>query len=171
MSLGDGSGWRFLSEAVVSPTLAGQRAQALAKYPKAKWIEYDRSPAITSAQAPCWLSTGGRCSSPVRQGQGESWRLTPISGPRFHHAAADQAFLQTPPLRHRRGNGASQPLICGGEPVLADRRECGPSLRMRGSEVSSSRGPAAASGRVAGLYVMGGAADKRAKFMAALVRI
>src|SRR5258708_12017576 len=41
MSLGDGTGLRFLSETVVSPTLAAQRAQPLAQFPKAKWIEYE----------------------------------------------------------------------------------------------------------------------------------
>jgi MoCo/4Fe-4S cofactor protein with predicted Tat translocation signal len=41
LSLGDGTGLRFLSEAVVSPSLDAQRAAAMAKFPKAKWIEYE----------------------------------------------------------------------------------------------------------------------------------
>jgi MoCo/4Fe-4S cofactor protein with predicted Tat translocation signal len=41
LSLGDGSGLRFLSETVVSPTLQSQRADALKKWPKAKWVEYE----------------------------------------------------------------------------------------------------------------------------------
>jgi len=41
LSLGDGSGLRFLSEAVTSPTLADLRTQALKKFPKAKWTEYE----------------------------------------------------------------------------------------------------------------------------------
>jgi len=41
ISLGDGAGLRFLSETVTSPTLADLRAQALKKFPKAKWVEYD----------------------------------------------------------------------------------------------------------------------------------
>ena len=41
LSLGDGSGLRFLSDTVVSPTLASQRADALKKWPKAKWVEYE----------------------------------------------------------------------------------------------------------------------------------
>ncbi len=41
LSLGDGSGLRFLSETVTSPSLAALRAQTLAKFPKAKWIEYE----------------------------------------------------------------------------------------------------------------------------------
>ena len=41
LSLGDGSGLRFLSETVTSPSLAALRTQALAKFPKAKWIEYE----------------------------------------------------------------------------------------------------------------------------------
>ncbi len=41
IQLGDGSGLRFLSETIVSPSTANLRAEALKKYPKAKWIEYD----------------------------------------------------------------------------------------------------------------------------------
>ena len=41
MSLADGDGLRVLSGAVVSPTLDGLRAGLIAKYPKAKWVEYE----------------------------------------------------------------------------------------------------------------------------------
>ncbi len=41
LNLGDGSGLRFLSEAVISPSLESVRADALKKFPKAKWIEYE----------------------------------------------------------------------------------------------------------------------------------
>jgi MoCo/4Fe-4S cofactor protein with predicted Tat translocation signal len=41
LSLGDGSGLRFLSGTVTSPTLDGQRAEALKKWPRAKWVEYE----------------------------------------------------------------------------------------------------------------------------------
>ncbi|HEV1286712.1 MAG TPA: TAT-variant-translocated molybdopterin oxidoreductase [Bryobacteraceae bacterium] len=41
LSLGDGSGLRFLSEAVTSPTLSALRGDALKKFPKAKWVEYE----------------------------------------------------------------------------------------------------------------------------------
>ncbi|HSP69409.1 MAG TPA: TAT-variant-translocated molybdopterin oxidoreductase, partial [Bryobacteraceae bacterium] len=41
LSLGDGSGLRFLSGTVNSPTLESQRADALKKFPKAKWVEYE----------------------------------------------------------------------------------------------------------------------------------
>jgi len=41
LSLGDGSGLRFLSETVMSPSLASLRAAALQKFPKAKWVEYE----------------------------------------------------------------------------------------------------------------------------------
>jgi molybdopterin-containing oxidoreductase family iron-sulfur binding subunit len=41
ISLGDGSGLRFLSEAVTSPSLSAVRADALKKFPKAKWVEYE----------------------------------------------------------------------------------------------------------------------------------
>jgi MoCo/4Fe-4S cofactor protein with predicted Tat translocation signal len=41
LPLGDGAGLRFLSEAVTSPSLAALRADALKKFPKAKWVEYE----------------------------------------------------------------------------------------------------------------------------------
>ena len=41
LSLGDGSGLRILSETVTSPSLASLRSDALKKYPKAKWVEYE----------------------------------------------------------------------------------------------------------------------------------
>ena len=41
LSLGDGSGLRFLSGFVSSPTLDSQRTAILKKFPKAKWVEYE----------------------------------------------------------------------------------------------------------------------------------
>ena len=41
IALGDGSGLRFLSDAVTSPSLIAMRAQALAKFPGKKWVEYE----------------------------------------------------------------------------------------------------------------------------------
>ena len=41
INLGDGAGLRFLSESVTSPSLSDLRAQALKKFPKAKWVEYE----------------------------------------------------------------------------------------------------------------------------------
>ena len=41
LQFGDGSGLRFLSEAVISPSTQGLRAEALKKYPKAKWVEFE----------------------------------------------------------------------------------------------------------------------------------
>lgn len=38
---GTGEGLRFLSERIVSPSLAAVKAHALAKWPAAKWIEYE----------------------------------------------------------------------------------------------------------------------------------
>ena len=40
-SWGDGAGLRVVSQAITSPTLAGLRAEMLAKYPKAAWVEYE----------------------------------------------------------------------------------------------------------------------------------
>ncbi|MEP7354668.1 MAG: 4Fe-4S dicluster domain-containing protein, partial [Acidobacteriota bacterium] len=41
VNLGDGSGLRVMSESVVSPTLESLRNQLFAKYPGARWVEYD----------------------------------------------------------------------------------------------------------------------------------
>jgi MoCo/4Fe-4S cofactor protein with predicted Tat translocation signal len=41
LNLGDGSGLRFLSETVTSPSLAALRSETLKKFPKAKWVEYE----------------------------------------------------------------------------------------------------------------------------------
>ncbi len=41
LPLGDGSGLRFLSHVTVSPSTAALRGEALKKYPKAKWVEYE----------------------------------------------------------------------------------------------------------------------------------
>ena len=41
LSLGDGTGLRFLSGFVSSPSLASLRADVLKKFPKAKWVEYE----------------------------------------------------------------------------------------------------------------------------------
>ena len=41
LSLSDGAGLRFLSEAVASPSLMALRSDTLKKYPKAKWVEYE----------------------------------------------------------------------------------------------------------------------------------
>jgi len=39
--LGDGAGLRILSERTASPAVIGQKAELLAKYPKAQWVEFD----------------------------------------------------------------------------------------------------------------------------------
>jgi molybdopterin-containing oxidoreductase family iron-sulfur binding subunit len=41
LNFGDGAGLRILSEAVISPTLESLRGQLLAKYPAARWVEFD----------------------------------------------------------------------------------------------------------------------------------
>ena len=41
LNLGDGAGLRILSEAVMSPALESLRGQLLAKYPAARWVEYE----------------------------------------------------------------------------------------------------------------------------------
>jgi len=41
LSLGDGTGLRFLSETMTSPSLNALRSDALKKYPNAKWVEFE----------------------------------------------------------------------------------------------------------------------------------
>ena len=41
MDLGDGTGVRFLSETVVSPTVKAQREELLRRLPNAKWVEFE----------------------------------------------------------------------------------------------------------------------------------
>ncbi|HEV8146274.1 MAG TPA: TAT-variant-translocated molybdopterin oxidoreductase [Bryobacteraceae bacterium] len=172
LSLGDGTGLRFLSETVVSPTLAAQRAQALAKYPKAKWIEYE---SISRENE--------RAGSTLAFGQAVD--VLPQYDKAKVILSLDADFLgldSTTPLptrlfsKRRRFDTEeemehlsrlyiveSQFSLTGAN---ADHR-----LRMRGTEVMQfAADVAAALGSVAGLNVMGGAGDKRAKFIAALVK-
>ncbi len=41
VNLGDGAGLRILSESIASPTLESLRTQLLAKYPAARWVEFE----------------------------------------------------------------------------------------------------------------------------------
>ncbi len=172
LALGDGSGLRFLSESVVSPSLSALRAQALAKFPKAKWVEYE-----------------ALARDNERAGAALAFGQTVDAHPQFDKAkvivALDADFLGldwATPLptkqfsRGRRIAGEedlekfsrlyaveSQFSLTGAN---ADHR-----LRMRGSEVKQFAADlAGALGAMPALNVVGNATDKRGKFLAAVVK-
>jgi MoCo/4Fe-4S cofactor protein with predicted Tat translocation signal len=173
-SLGDGGGLRFLSGFVSSPTLASLRADVLKKFPQAKWIEYD----------------------PISRDNELAGANMAFGQPLYAHphwdkakviVALDHDFLgldaPTPfftwAFSRRRRVGSEEDLdkmnrlyavesqfsLTGAN---ADHR-----LRMKGSDVRQFAADlASALGAMPGLNVVnnGGSADKRAKFLAALVK-
>jgi molybdopterin-containing oxidoreductase family iron-sulfur binding subunit len=168
LSLGDGSGLRFLSETVNSPSLMAMRADAMKKFPKAKWAEYD--------------PTSGDNGTEMAFGQ----KLT--VQPQYDKAkvvlALDADFLgldsptplPTKQFSKRRRIETEDGLeklnrlymveaqfsITG---MNADHR-----LRVKPSEVKQfAMDLAAAVGAVPGLSVVGGS-DRRSKFIAAVVK-
>jgi molybdopterin-containing oxidoreductase family iron-sulfur binding subunit len=172
LQLGDGSGLRFLSETVVSPSLQELRGEALKKFPKAKWIEYEP---ISRDNERAGLSMA--FGQPVE------------ILPRFDKAkvvmALDADFLGLdsptvlPTKQYSKGRKfsseedfekanrlyavESQFSLTGAN---ADHR-----LRMRSGDVKQfAMDLASALGAVPGLNVMQGAGDKRAKFLAAAVK-
>jgi MoCo/4Fe-4S cofactor protein with predicted Tat translocation signal len=174
LSLGDGSGLRFLSGFVSSPSLDALRADVLKKFPKAKWVEYEA------------LSRDNELAG-ANMAFGQ---------PLYSHAAYDKAkivvaldhdFLNldapapffTKAFSKRRKVASEEDLdkmnrlyavesqfsLTGAN---ADHR-----LRMKGSDVRQFAADlASALGAVPGLNVVnnGGTADKRAKFLAAVVK-
>ena len=171
LSLGDGSGLRFLSEAVTSPSLASLRADALKKFPKAKWVEYepisrenesaalnmafgqslepvthfDKAKVIVALDAD-FLGLDSPTVIPTRQ---FSKRRKFTSEEDFEHANRLYAV-------------ESQFSITGAN---ADHR-----LRMRSAEVKQfAMDLASALGAVPGLNVVQGS-DTRAKFLASAVK-
>ena len=171
ISLGDGSGLRFLSETLNSPSASALRVEALKKYPKAKWIEYES------------ISRENQLAGAMMAfGQAVDVR------PQFDKAkvivALDADFLgldsptplPTKQFSKRRKVATEEDLekmnrlyvvesqfsITGAN---ADHR-----LRMKAGDVKQFAMDLAGSlGAVSGLNVVGGN-DKRAKFLTALVK-
>ncbi len=171
LPLGDGSGLRFLSEAVISPSTQALRAEALKKYPKAKWVEYES------------------CSREnKRAGNALAFGQAVDAHPRFDNAkvilALDSDFLgldwttaiATKQFAKRRKFETEEDFeklnrlyaveaqfsITG---ATADHR-----LRMKSGDVKQFAIDVAASlGALPGLNAVGGT-DKRAKFLAAVVK-
>ncbi len=172
LSLGDGNGLRFLSETVTSPSLSSMRADALKKFPKAKWIEYE---AISNDNQRAGLSMAF----------GQPVEILPAFDKAKVILALDADFLGLdsptviPTKQFSKGRKfsseedlekanrlyavESQFSLTGAN---ADHR-----LRMRSGEVKQfAMDLASALGAVPGLNVMQGASDKRAKFLAAVVK-
>ncbi len=174
LSLGDGSGLRFLSGFVSSPTLDSQRTAVLKKFPKAKWVEYEA------------LSRDNELA-----GANMAFGQPLYPHPKWDKAkvvvSLDHDFLNldaptpffTLAFSKRRRVGSEEDLdkmnrlyavesqfsLTGAN---ADHR-----LRMKGSDVLQfATDLAAALGAMPGLNVVnnGGASDKRAKFLAAVVK-
>jgi MoCo/4Fe-4S cofactor protein with predicted Tat translocation signal len=171
LSLGDGSGLRFLSETVASPSLMGLRAEALKKFPKAKWVEFE----------PC--SRENRRAG-LEMAFGQPVELIPHLDKAKVIVALDADFLGLdipsvlPTKQFSQGRKfaseadfekanrlyavESQFSLTGAN---ADHR-----LRMRSGEVKQfAMDLASAMGAVAGLNVAG-STDKRGKFLAAVVK-
>ena len=173
LSLSDGTGLRFLSGFVSSPSLDSLRADVLKKFPKAKWVEYEA----------------------VSRDNEFAGAEMAFGQPLYAHASYDKAkvvlaldhdFLNldapapffTTAFSKRRKVGSEEDLdkmnrlyavesqfsLTGAN---ADHR-----LRMKGSDVRQFAADlASALGAMAGLYVVGNAGgDKRAKFLAAVVK-
>ena len=173
LSLGDGTGLRFLSGFVSSPSLDSLRADVLKKFPKAKWVEYEA------------LSRDNELA-----GTSMAFGQPLYTHPAFDKAkvvvALDHDFLNldapapyfTAAFSKRRKVGSEEDLdkmnrlyavesqfsLTGAN---ADHR-----LRMKGSDVRQFAADlASALGAMPGLNVVGnGGADKRAKFLAAVVK-
>ena len=79
----------------------------------------------------------------------------------------------SPRAQIRVGSGfrKGEPAVCGGEPVLADRRERGPSFADAFGRSEAVRdGSGVGAGRRAGTECRAGSTDKRGKFLAAVVK-
>src|SRR5665213_1446228 len=174
LSLGDGTGLRFLSGFISSPSLDAQRTTVLKKFPKAKWVEYEA------------LSRDNELA-----GANMAFGQPLYPHPKWDKAkvivSLDHDFLNldaptpffTLAFSKRRRVGSEEDLdkmnrlyavesqfsLTGAN---ADHR-----LRMKGSDVLQfANDLAAALGALPGLNVVnnGGSPDKRAKFLAAVVK-
>ena len=171
LSLGDGAGLRFLSGFVSSPTLAALRADALKKFPKAKWVEYEalaRDNELAGSQ-----TAFGQPLYP--HPHWEKAKVVVALDHDFLGLDAPTPFFTSAFAKRRRVSSEedlekmnrlyaveSQFSLTGAN---ADHR-----LRMKGSDVRQFAADlASALGAVPALNVTSGG-DKRAKFLAAVVK-
>jgi MoCo/4Fe-4S cofactor protein with predicted Tat translocation signal len=172
LALGDGSGLRFLSETVVSPSLSALRAQALARFPKAKWVEYEAL-ARENERAGAALAFGQPVDAHPQFDKakvivaldadflGLDW-ATPLPTKQFSKGRRIASEEDLDKI-NRLYAVESQFSLTGAN---ADHR-----LRMRGSEVKQFAADlAGAVGAMPALNVVNNAADKRGKFLAAVVK-
>ncbi len=171
LSLGDGSGLRFLSETVASPSLIGLRTEALKKFPKAKWVEFE----------PC--SRENRRAG-LEMAFGQPVELIPHLDKAKVIVALDADFLglDTPSVLPTKQFSQGRKFASEADFEKANRLYAVESqfsltganadhrLRMRSGEVKQfAMDLASAMGAVAGLNVAG-STDKRGKFLAAVVK-
>jgi molybdopterin-containing oxidoreductase family iron-sulfur binding subunit len=171
ISWGDGSGLRFLSQAVNSPSLEAVRAQALAKYPNAKWIEWE---AISRENERAGVMTAFGQALDLHPQFDKAKvivaldadflgidSITPLPTKQFskhRHVQSDEDLKDV----NRLYAVEAQFSLTGAN---ADHR-----LRMKASEVKQFAIDLASSlGALQGLNVVGNG-DKRAKFLAAVVK-
>jgi MoCo/4Fe-4S cofactor protein with predicted Tat translocation signal len=173
LSLGDGSGLRFLSGFVSSPTLASSRADILKRLPKAKWIEYD-AVSRENELAGTNLVFGQPLyphpqfdKAKVLVALDHDFLGLDVPSPFFTWAFSKRrkvASEEDLDKMNRLYAVESQFSLTGAN---ADHR-----LRMKGSDVRQFAADlATALGALPGLNVVNnGGGDKRAKFLAALVK-
>jgi MoCo/4Fe-4S cofactor protein with predicted Tat translocation signal len=166
LSLGDGSGLRFLSQSVNSPTLESLRTEALKKWPTAKWVEYE-SIARDNERAGAMLAFGQAVNIHPQFDKakvilsldydflGADWP-TPLATKLFsknRHVNSEEDLDKLSRLYVVE----SQFSLTGAN---AEHR-----LRMRGGDV-----PQFAADLAAALSAPPGGGDKRAKFLAAVAK-
>ncbi|MBV9400199.1 MAG: TAT-variant-translocated molybdopterin oxidoreductase [Bryobacterales bacterium] len=172
LSLGDGSGLRFLSESVTSPSLKALRADTLKKFPKAKWVEYE-SFQRTNGPLGGEIAFGSPVSIQTNFDKakvilaldsdflGLDW-TTPLPTKQFSSRRRVQSEEDLENI-NRLYSVESQFSITG---VNADHR-----LRLAGSEMKQfAIDVAAALGALPGLNVLNNGNDRRSKFLAAVVK-
>ncbi len=173
LSLGDGAGLRFLSGFVSSPSLASLRADVLKKFPKAKWVEYE---AVSRDNELAGTSMAfGQALYP--HAAYDKAKVVVALDHDFLNLDAPAPFFTTAFAKRRRVASEedldkmnrlyaveSQFSLTGAN---ADHR-----LRMKGSDVRQFAADlASALGAMPGLNVVNnGGGDKRAKFLAAVVK-
>ena len=172
LSLGDGTGLRFLSGFVSSPTLASLRADVLKKFPKAKWVEYE---AVSRDNELVGTSMAfGQALYP--HAAFEKAKVVVALDHDFLNLDAPAPFFTTAFSKRRKVASEedldkmnrlyaveSQFSLTGAN---ADHR-----LRMKGSDVRQFAADlAAALGAMPSLNVVNNGVDKRSKFLAAVVK-
>ena len=170
LNLGDGSGLRFLSETVTSPSLVALRSETLKKFPKAKWVEYEafqrnngREGAMIAFGQPVNIQTNFDKAKVIlaldSDFLGLDW-TTPLPTKQFSSRRRVEKQEDLEKL-NRLYSVESQFSITGAN---ADHR-----LRLAGSQIKQfAADVAAALGALPGLPVLND--DRRSKFLQAVVK-